>query len=457
MQVSSEIASAYKSTSIHKDLIVKFPELGVTVPHSKIYSESMTLKESIFDQDSMEFVGCISSMFTLQIHGENTELKGKRIEVGIKAGETEEIKLFSGIVDSAVKQSNKWYKKITAYDELYTKGNTEVAGWYKSLSFPITIKAFRDSLFNYIGITQEEKELPNDGISIGKKYAPNTLKALDVIKSICQINGTFGIINREGVFEYRILSRIGMAVYPSHHLYPSDSLYPFNPDSDDASKVTEAEYFPFYKSVNWDDFVVKPVDKLTIRQSEKDSGISYGSGDNNYIIQGNMFTYGLSSSTLQTMAKNIYKNVKGFSYYPFDSDNNGLPYVECGEAIAYEMIDWVESETSEGGGLKPVYSQQSFYVLDRQLSGIQSLRDNYQATGEEYQNKFVTDLKLSIDLLKQKENETDERIEDIESRLDDLEGGITGGGGFNVESVSALPENPDENTIYLIQGIVVVE
>lgn len=458
MNVSEKTKNAYKMTSVHKTLKVYFPELDFTVPHANIYLDSMKLKESILEKRSMEFVGCIASMFSIKVNSIKDDLKGKKVEVSISTDDTEDIVLFHGIVDSAKKQSNKQIKEIVAYDELYTKGNTEVAAWYKSLKFPITLKDLRDSLFAYIGIEQVDIELPNDSVTIKRQYDPNTLQALAVIKAICQINGAFGIINRENKFEYRIVGGITKVPYPAETLFPSSNLFPAAlAKAEKTANEIEAEAFSFYQKVTYEEYEVKPIDKVTIRQTENDAGVTYGTGINNYIIQGNMFTYGLPSATVITIAQRIYDSIGGFSYYPFTSDNNGLPFLECGlDAVSYYMVDYEQSTKDN-----IVYTLQYFYILNRELSGIQNLRDSYSAKGEEYQSEFITDLQTQIDIIKRNtQTDVKQYVEDYtydKDYLDDMFEQLSGGGGINVESVDALPGNPDPDTIYLIQGVVVVE
>lgn len=469
MNVSTNVKKQYHSTSVHKNLLLYFPELDLEIKNQQIYEESMYLRESIFEKKSIEFVGCIASVFMIDVNGLQNDIKGKVITVSITTDESvdEPITLFNGIVDSAVRQDNKRIKKITAYDCLYTKGNTEVAAWYKSLKFPITLKDMRDSLFHYIGLEQVETSLPNDGVTIKKWYDPNTLQALAVIKAICQINGAFGIINREGEFEYRILGEIKQAAYPSVTLFPSNNLFPADPDV--AARMADeinAEYFSFYRRVDYEEFEVKVIDKVTVRQSEDDQGVTYGSGTNNYIVQGNIFAYGLSKQELTAIAKNIYNSIGGFSYYPFQSENNGLPFIECGiDAVSYYVVDWektMNGQKNRSGGLDIVYEQRPFYVLNRELSGIQALKDSYSAKGEEYQSEFITDLQTQIDTIKKNQGIEKSYLDDNyydKTTIDDMFLSFDPGTGvgFNVESVAALPSNPDMNTIYLIQGVVVVE
>ncbi len=479
MKVSDNVRTAYHKDTITKHLSLYFPEIDKEISGEPIHQESMHLSESLVDSESIEFVGCISSKFKIRVQNFTDDLKGRKIIVRIWTDGTEDepITLFNGIVDSSIRQSNRRVNEITAYDELYTKGNTEVAAWYKSLIFPITLKNLRDSLFNFIGLEQVEIRLPNDGVTIQKQYDPNTLQALAVIKAICQINGACGIVNREGKFDYRILGDIVQTSYPSETLFPSNELFPSDRDVAEAvaARIADdigAEYFSFYEEVQWEEYEVKPIDKVTIRQSEDDAGVTYGYGKNNYIIQGNIFTYGLSGAELRSIAGNVYNSIGGFAYHPFDSKNNGLPFLECGlDAVSYYVINWEETIRNENSRTRStgdiVYEQKPFYILNRELTGIQALKDSYSAKGEEYQSEFITDLQTQIDLIKWNQQDDNKEYvknyvgnytydkDTIDSMFDSFEPGT--GEGLNVESVAALPANPDENTIYLIQGKVVVE
>lgn len=395
MKVSDETKNAYAKSSLKK-LNISFPDLSISVPMSQIYAQSLNLSEMLIDENNVEFVGCISSRFEIQLSGVSNNIKGQKIEVSIVADDTEEIPLFHGIVDSAVRQTNKNYKKIIAYDELYTKGNIDVAAWYNSLVFPITIKALRDSFFSYIGIEQEEKVLPNDNVTINKELAPTTMAAKTVFKSICQINGAFGIINRYGKFEYRILSDL----IESSGAYPGLTLYPyFYPGIGSGTGETEstAQAISYYKKVDYEEYTVKPVEKVTIRQSESDAGVSYGDGTNNYIIQGNMFTVNQPSLVLERIAKNIHGSIAGIEFTPFLSDNNGYPFIEVGkDSVSYVTYDYEASNRARSD----VYTEKVFYVFKRTLSGIQSLKDIYSVSGDEYQTEFITDLQTQIETIK---------------------------------------------------------
>ncbi len=462
MKVSDNVKKAYQKDTLRKHISLYFPEISKEVSGVPIHQGSMSLSEKLVDKESIEFVGCIASKFKIRVQGLKENIKGKKVIVKIWTDGTEEekITLFNGIVDSAVKQSNRTVKEITAYDELYTRGNVEAAAWYKSIKFPISLKDLRDSLFRFIGIEQENQSLPNDGVMIKKQYAPNTLQALAVIKAVCQINGACGIINRRGKFEYRILKKMGeqsRGAYPGLLLFPGSATFPGAVQGAGSDSKTA---FQYYRNTRYEEFEVRPVDKVTIRQSEDDEGVTYGDGENNYIIQGNMFAYGLPEDVLNQIAENIYRNVSGFAYYPYTAENNGIPFAECGlDVVTYMMIDYEAMEAD--GEIK--YETQSFPVLNRTLTGDQSLKDSYTARGEEYQTEFVTDLQTQIDTLKKKQSSGGVTQTDLEDyaysrdEIDDKFSNFEGGGTANIVSVDEIPRNPQPGVLYIGKGMVIIE
>ena len=203
---------------------------------------------------------------------------------------------------------------------------------------------------------------------------------------------------------------------------------------------------------------------MTIRQSEEDNGVTYGTGDNNYIIQANIFTYGLSDAVLTQIAKKVYRNVKGVSFRPFKSINNGLPWVECGlDAVTYYVTDPTGTGVMKMSDSKEEQNVTSFYVFDRELKGIQALSDSYSAQGDEYQSEFITDLQTQIDTLKKKQSSgiTKPEMEDYAYSRDEIDDMLAnsepgGDGGTPIVSVKVLPEKPDLNVIYLVEGEVVI-
>ena len=292
-------------------------------------------------------------------------LKGEKVHVSMELDNVADstIDLFYGICDEVQQTSNSKEVKIVAYDYLYSAGNTNVADWYNGLTYPITLADFRASLFQELGLTCAPITLVNDSITVEKQFNPTTFSAIGILKSICQINGVFGIINDEGKFEFINIS------------------------------TATPEAVSFYREVEYQAYTVDPVDKLTIRTDSNDTGVSYGSGNNNYVIQGNMFAYGKTNQEKYDMAHNIYDNISSVTYIPFTGSNNGMPWLRCGDKIKYSIYDFEASDLQDDD----VYVDVTFTICTRHLSGIQNLIDEFSAKGEESQTVFITEVTSDVD------------------------------------------------------------
>lgn len=471
LKVGNKVKSAYFDESENKHLVVTFPEINLTLKHSQIKKESMEINEAILDQESIEFVGCIASQFKLQISSIKKKLKGKKIEVSIYTDSTSDkpVKLFSGIVDSDNRTGNKRSKEIIAYDMMYSLADEDVTSWFRTqvaylkMGKKLTVKKFRNDLFVFLGIAQKKRTLANDSFSIKQlvnvvdnneedadEEEQEKIYALDLIKAICQINGVFGIINRNGEMDYR---RLGVededdGAYPG--VDPDDKtngLYlPFVPGIGVTDIITDSTFYPSYKSVTYEDYDVHGITKVYVRQSE-DTKAGYAGSDKKYkyITQGNRFTLGTTTEEKREIATAILNKVQGVTYTPFTAECTGLPFLEVGDPVQIYVYDFEQSDKQK----KDVFVLKSFYVLSRTLKGIQSLTDTLTAQGEEKQRRFVSDLGIREDVstasLKEKTDKQDERIKSLEDAAET---------GLKVESVTALPASPDANTIYLIQGTV---
>lgn len=376
LEVSDEIKNLYASTSQPKHLIITFPEINFTVPDSMIKFESMSLDESICEDDNINFVGCISSKFNVTLYNipQEFDLKGLEIHVSMRIGDdSTEIPLFNGWVSDVQLETNRAYKDITAYDYIYSKlSDLDVAEWYNQLSFPLTLGELRNSLFAYlvyplyIYLYQEETTLPNDDLVIERKYVPETLSFIDVIKSICQINGVFGIINRQNKFEYRLLNTEVVGVFGTN-----------------------------YKEATYQEYILSPTERIVIRENSSKTGIGYPvlATDTKYIIQSNIFMSGYETDTVtkRNVAEKVFNSLEGITYRPFSATNYGAPWLECGDTVSYTMYDFAES-AAQG---EDIWVTASYTILKRHLSGIQNLFDEFSADGNEYTTQFISDIGLS--------------------------------------------------------------
>lgn len=404
-----EIIRNYNSK---KNLTIKFldDDSFEDINGDRIYWESLNLIESLCDSDNLIFGSCESSEMQIQVADVPLDIKNHEIQLDLTV---DEIPVPLGIffIADVEKATDRRYKKLKCYDRMYYM-QIDVIEWYNTI-FPtvettMTLKQFRDSFFEWMGLEQEDTTLVNDGIIIRKTIDATELSGLDVIKAICEINGAFGHFNRNGIFQYVYLEN--NAVYPSETLYPRDDLYP---GGGKLEEITNAYYIPPSEQ---GDYVVRSINKLQVRQEDGDIGAivtskQYTKEENNsYIINSNFLVYGNSAEELNDIAENLSTKIFGITYTPNSTNTVAMPYMEVGDSFSVRS-----SKT-------PFTS----YILKRTLSGIQGMRDLWEAKGDEFQpeivsesNKEIIQLRSRVNILTRTVDENKLEISRVETNLKD--------------------------------------
>lgn len=406
--VNYQYAELFKKDSIDKQLTIETDDKTTKITNVELHQEQFELTESICSESELTIGSCEAAVLKFTVSNIFLPMKDKMITVKtvIDNNTANPFQIGRYKVYSDTPTADRTKRDIVAYDSLYDVINADVAEWYNTLlpekDSTTTMKAFRDSFFGYFGIEQADAQLVNDDMKVEKTVEPEELSGATVLNCICEINGCFGHIGRDGRFHYIYLEQEIQGLYPRNNLYPADDLYPREPKSTRISKS-------LYISAQYEDFLVKTIDKLQIRKEEDDIGVIVGSGTNAYVIQDNFLVYGKGSEELTGIANNIYGKIRGIIYRPFSADCKGNPCIEVGDAVRlptkYEIIE--------------------SYVLKRTLKGIQALRDNYEATGEEYRSTQVNSVHKSIIQLKGKTNVLTRTIEETNSKITDVESGLS--------------------------------
>ena len=406
--VNYQYAELFKKDSIDKQLTIETDDKTTKITNVELHQEQFELTESICSESELTIGSCEAAVLKFTVSNIFLPMKDKMITVKtvIDNNTANPFQIGRYKVYSDTPTADRTKRDIVAYDALYDVINADVAEWYNTLlpdkDSVTTMKAFRDSFFGYFGIEQADAQLVNDDMKVEKTVEPEELSGATVLNCICEINGCFGHIGRDGRFHYIYLEQEIQGLYPRNNLYPADDLYPREPKSTRISKS-------LYISAQYEDFLVKTIDKLQIRKEEDDIGVIVGSGTNAYVIQDNFLVYGKGSEELTGIANNIYGKIRGIIYRPFSADCKGNPCIEVGDAARlptrYEIIE--------------------SYVLKRTLKGIQALRDNYEATGEEYRSTQVNSVHKSIIQLKGKTNVLTRTIEETNSKITDVESGLS--------------------------------
>lgn len=403
----AEFKELFNQSGIAKRLVVSFPNLSVTLRNEDIVSESMEISESLCSEPELRFGSCEASVFKLRIIGNVIPLIGETFTVEMYVGDiTEPYSIGTYKVASDKPTADRRFRDIVAYDAMYDVINADVAEWYNSVlpnkNSTTTLRAFRDSFMEHFGIEQEEITLPNDEIVVERTIEPEAISGKDVLSAICEINGCFGHIGRNGKMRYVYISEFVDGLYPMDELYPAEDLFP---NDDSAERLSQQNY----NSCKYEDFTTKKIGKLQIRQEENDVGCIIGEGENCYIIEGNFLVYGKDTAGLQAIGQKLFDIISGLWYRPATVNAIGNPCLEVGAGIR----------------VNTQYAMIETYILERKLKGIHALSDSYEAGGKETYSEEVNSVQKSIVQLKGKMNILTRTAEETKSELIELESNLS--------------------------------
>ena len=372
-------------------------EPWLVIENDRIVSESLRLTESLSSDENLTFGSCEGAEVQITVADVIEDVTGREFTLTVEIGGYE-MALGIYTVKSFERQSDRRKRKITAYDRM-SWFNVDVAEWYNELSFPMTLKTFRDSLCNYIGIQQIDTGLILDSMQLTKTIEPEQLSGLDVLTAICEINGCFGHIDKTGQLAYIYIQQTGL--YPSETLYPDETLYPAEMGGDGK----EVEVISTYKQpAVYQDYLVEGISGLVIRQEEGDVGADVGYGDNPYAIEGNFLVYGKSAQELLNIAQSLLPQIEGRYYRPVSLDCNCMPWLEVGDAIQVPTKDdLIES-----------------FVMKRTISGCQNMRDKIESTGSQKREEQFT-IQKQIIQLEGKTAIISKNVEEAYVKISDLE------------------------------------
>lgn len=403
----------FTDDTVDKQITIVTDDKKINITNTELHEDKFELSESLCSEKELKFGACEASVVKFTISNIFQSLKGKWITVKITPkGADAPYQIGRYKVYSDKPTADRTCRDVVAYDALYDVLNADMAAWYNSLTFPMTLKAFRDAFFSHFGVEQETISLVNDNMTVEKTIEitgssadgstiGEALSGKTVLSCICEINGCFGHIGRDGKFHYISLDQEMQGLYPRNDLYPADDLYPRDPHSKPIGRS-------FYISAKYEDYLVKSIDKLQINEKENDIGVIVGTGSNGYNIEGNFLVYGKGSDELRGIANNVFGKIKNLVYRPYSADCKGNPCLEVGNSIRfntkYELIET--------------------YILKRTLKGIQALRDAISADGEEYRAKKVNSVHQDILQLKGKSNVLERTIEETKSTITDVEKGL---------------------------------
>ena len=422
--VNYQYSILFLKDSVDKQLNIVSDDGKINITNTELHQEKFELTESLCSESELTFGACEAGMIKFTVSNVFLPMKGKWLtaKMTLDGHKDKPFQIGRYKVYSDTPTADRTCRDVVAYDALYDILSSDVTDWYNQIlpqkDSKVTLKQFRDSFFNHFGVEQEEVSLVNDEMIIEKTVEVKAsssgssdtaekstigeaISGKEVLFCILEINGCMGNIGRVGKFRYVYLTQEMQGLYPANDLYPADDLYPRNPKSTSISKSQ-------YISAQYEDYIVRTIDKLQIREKENDIGAIVGDGGNTYVIEGNFLVYGKGTKELNEIGEKTLSKIKGIIYRPFSADCKGNPCLEVGDAVRlttkYELIET--------------------YILKRTLKGIQSLRDDLEADGEEYRTSKVNGIQRSILQLKGKSNTLERSIEETKSTIVDVEKGL---------------------------------
>lgn len=382
------------SVPMKKEITLTFDN-GLIIDNSGIISESMTLEESLCSDENPRFGSCESSCFKIRIVNNGDELvnqwftatmkiyyhkDGKLlIQDGnnLKLEDDGDIKMSYLVSDtitlgkfkvfSSRPSNDRQWRDLVCYDIMHDILEVDMTDWYRTLYVtpPVPmhypLDALRASFFNYLNdvldwnVYQKPTDLVNDDVVIyGGFITDGVLLAKDFLFALCEMNGVFGHITADGLFEYIQLTNTtpGMQLKLKHYVDGTGS---------------------------YEDYTTEAITGICAKTADDDVGVSVGTTDNVYQIQDNLLSYGIpDDEDYEDMLDNLLSVISIPVYDPLTVQTYGNPMLPLGEQIRFDTRD----------------ASLHTYVFRKVMTGIQDLRDTITATGKKYQptdvNSFQT-------------------------------------------------------------------
>lgn len=372
LNLTDEQKAMFYSSGYYKGYRMVFDDINLTIDNEIIHQESVKITQSICSDEELSLGGCIASSIEFEVSEVmDKDVTGLEFKCYMDVEDAEGNTVLTipmGVyrVDSAKCVDDKDYKKIIAYDALYD-ASEDVSEFYNNIfaeNETISYAEFRLKILNHFGIDFVGRNYINDDETAKKTLSPQgNLTGVMILKCICEANGAFGYIDRNGKFSEAI-AREAAGLFPEEDLYPAEDLYPESGANVQyvGAETDKAQYI----NTKFEEYETMPITCVTIKSSADDIGVASSDDESNpYIISSNFLFYGKTKEELKSIGKKIQSVLSGFVYRPNETTLEGLPYMDVG--------DWYSLVKNRDGVVSP--------ILSRTLTGVQGLRDTFSSKG----------------------------------------------------------------------------
>lgn len=329
--------------------------------------------------------------------------------------------------------------KVTAYDTM-SKLDADFSGWLRAnqAQFPKTIWQLVQLACQRAGVTLASSSLPINGSYSVQAFYADDLTCRQIISWAAEAAGCYAHMNADGKLQFLTYT-------------DKRSTAKITPDGASSSTAYYAD------SLSYEDYTVKAIEKVQIRQSDSDVGVIYPdstTATNTYAVQGNLLLTTGTEANLKTVAQNLYNVLKSVTYTPCKVSVPSSSGLACGQIVhvkdarGREFDTYLMSATISSGKA----SFKSVGSASRESSSAVNSQSYKNLTGK------MLEIKTSVDGLEVKASDLTGKYTDLKATVDGLSAEvkkdtkITGGGNLILGSESFKNATYDGNASGVAYG-----
>ena len=313
--------------------------------------------------------------------------------------------------------------KVTAYDTM-SKLDADFSGWLHAnqAQFPKTIWQLVQLACQRAGVALASSSLPINGSYSVQAFYADDLTCRQIISWAAEAAGCYAHMNADGKLQFLTYA-------------DKRSTVKITPDGASSSTAYYAD------SLSYEDYTVKAIEKVQIRQSDSDVGVIYPdstTATNTYAVQGNLLLTTGTEANLKSVVQNLYNVLKNVTYTPCKVSVPSSSGLACGQIVhvkdarGREFDTYLMSATISSGKA----SFESVGSASRESSSAVNSQSYKNLTGK------MLEIKTSVDGLEVKASDLTGKYTDLKATVDGLSSEvkkdtkITGGGNLILGSES---------------------
>ena len=313
--------------------------------------------------------------------------------------------------------------KVTAYDTM-SKLDADFSGWLHAnqAQFPKTIWQLVQLACQRAGVALASSSLPINGSYSVQAFYADDLTCRQIISWAAEAAGCYAHMNADGKLQFLTYT-------------DKRSTVKITPDGASNSTAYYAD------SLSYEDYTVKAIEKVQIRQSDSDVGVIYPdstTATNTYAVQGNLLLTTSTEANLKSVVQHLYNVLKNVTYTPCKVSVPSSSGLACGQIVhvkdarGREFDTYLMSATISSGKA----SFESVGSASRESSSAVNSQSYKNLTGK------MLEIKTSVDGLEVKASDLTGKYTDLKATVDGLSSEvkkdtkITGGGNLILGSES---------------------